>query len=279
MAFGGSQTGIVMYGATTYSSAPGRAEDNGSFVSERITVGGSDMEGVHLVLRAPAKIHGAIKLDQGTYADMLIARPGEAANSPLNILPWLIPAGRTAPANFRTAPDATTGTFEWNGFPGPYRFQYNVPNGYYVKAVLLNGKDILGKEWIFDGEESSLEIVYARGSATISGSVNNAGDDIAPGALAALWPKNPDGLTFRGNMRTATADAAGVFRFANVAPGEYYLAAFAPLSEPGILQNRPFLESFLGEAANVTVAPEEVISRKLNQIPAEKAAVEASRLP
>jgi hypothetical protein len=45
------------------------------------------------------------------------------------------------------------------------------------------------------------------------------------------------------------------------------------------LQNRPFLESFLGEAANVTVAPEEVISRKLNQIPAEKAAVEASRLP
>ena len=121
------------------------------------------------------------------------------------------------------------GTFELRGLAGPRIFRVaNVPAGWVLKAVTLNGADITdtGVD-IKSGEAiSGLEVVLTSRTTEVNGGVK-AGNDPATDYTVVLFSDDPDKwrVPMPRHIATGRPNQQGRFQVKNLPAGSYYAVA------------------------------------------------------
>jgi hypothetical protein len=134
---------------------------------------------------------------------------------------------------------------------GRYFIGVSLLAGNYVKSVRFGGADITRKPLDFAGGSAELDILVAKGTGQLSGTVANGRAEPVQGATVSLWPVTPDLSKPNRGVLSATSSQNGTFALTNTPPGEYYLVAFEELPEPGIGQYPDFVERFTSDAVRV----------------------------
>ena len=120
-------------------------------------------------------------------------------------------------------PNATTtadGVFKIeNASPEKYRFQANgLPPGLWIKAIGDGARDILNSGLdLSAGTSAPIEIVLGVGTGTLTGVVQDAKQQLAPGVMVSLLP-DPMKEERNDLHRSVTTDQNGKFNLANIPP-------------------------------------------------------------
>jgi protocatechuate 3,4-dioxygenase beta subunit len=254
-----------------------------------VTLDNEDLE-IVLPISAGRDIVGRLRVENGLLADLLKDAPQPPAAPPGLLLPpigpgplglMLMPAqglSINSPVT-RIEPD---GTFRLSGAaPARYFLQLNgLPQGYYVKAVWLNGQDVTRAPLeLTAGGGGQLEITVAKGTGEITGVVADSQGRSLAGVRVSLWPRTPDRSNASGGIRTATTDQNGALRFANIPPGDYFVSAFEDLPDPGLAQYPDFLTSLAAESTGAKLEPHGSVSVTPRLISREKIQAAVANLP
>lgn len=200
----GVPPGSYVMTARTANTRPTRLAVQTLDVSEK-------MKDVTLTLRPGRQIHGTVRLEGETSRDLTgltvrLLNTDNAAN---------YPAVGAAGAD---------GAFTIDGvFPVRYAVEvHGFPHGCYVESIRYDGKEIPGGGQIFD-KDALLEVTLGtEGAASLIANVTDSNGEPASFASVTLIPTGGPAMA----AITGIADAAGVFRFESVRPGEYRLAAW-----------------------------------------------------
>jgi hypothetical protein len=171
------------------------------------------------------------------------------------------------------------GTFRFSGV-GLSKYALNfasLPQGTYLKSARFGGQDVT--KALIDttsGTGGTLDLVLSSKSAEVTGSVQNEKGEAAAGVMVTLWPKNPDPSSI-GGVRPTLTDQTGGFQFKDLAPGDYYVAAWEDLDR-GLMAGPEFLNHFTSEASAVTLSESSHESRDLKVMPADQVAAEIAKL-
>lgn len=253
----------------------------------QVTVPNADVERVVFALGPGSEITTRVSVAGGTLEDLkndlpkpIITSPGQAT-SPQIYLPGirLAPSAGiyvNGPSN-NTQPDGTLRIT--NLFPSRYFLNpTNVPNGWYIRSLRYGGSDLTRAQLEYEGGGGEIEITVAKGTGEIAGTVTQDDGSPAAGLTVSLWPKAPNyGLPGCG-VQIATTDQSGAFRFLNLRPEDYLLAAFEEVPEPGLAQYIGFVEAFAADAVTIRLEPDAKPSASLVMVPKQKVAATLIRL-
>lgn len=236
--------------------APARPET--LFGRAIVAVSDSDVEDLTVTVGKGAEIVGKI-----TGAADASKRPSVA----------LVPNGLNRPGDAVTQADAD-GTFRFHNVP-PDVYQIAVgglPDGAYVKSVSFGGQDITSQDLdLSSSTGGTLEIKLSPDAGEVTGTARNAKGDAMPGALVQIWPAGSTGV------RSVKADESGAYRFRNLPPADYRVAAWEDLDDD-LAEYPAFRARFESQAVPVTLAERARQQVDVKAIPREAAAAEAAKL-
>ena len=137
--------------------------------------------------------------------------------------------------------------------PGTYRMGLGGPDGTYVKSIRFGDRDVTNSELDTTAGAAPLVMVLSPHAAEIAGVVHDPKGQPLAGTIVTLWTPGlpPPGTLDRA--RSTLTDAAGKFRFPNLAPAEYRVAAWEKI-QPGLPNVPEFHQKFDAEATTVRVA-------------------------
>jgi Carboxypeptidase regulatory-like domain len=232
---------------------------DGEFARIDLTVGRDDIEGVTLVMAPAGYLSGAVVTDRGTPLPssgvQVTARPASPDAAPIG--PG---AGGGGPAG-RVSPE---GYFEIGNIIEPRVIRVTAPQGWTLKAVLLNSQDITDVPLdVPPGQHvTGVKVVLTQTASTVTGTVTDARKQPVLDATVVLFPVDP---ALRGYLsrfiRSARPNQQGTFSITATPPGEYLAVAVQAL-EDGQAADPEFLASVESLAARVTV--EEGESKTVN---------------
>jgi len=156
-----------------------------------------------------------------------------------------------------------TGEFRLAGIGGPSRLEINgVPDGWAVKAILLDGEDVTDDLFDISGKTGTIRVVMTDRPTSLSGTVLSDRDSRDHNVIvfaedATKWT-SPSRF-----VRAARADADGRFEIRGLPPGERYLVAALSYLEDGEEQDRQLLQRLRGRATSVTLGDGEQRSIQL----------------
>jgi hypothetical protein len=124
-----------------------------------------------------------------------------------------------------------------------------LPDGWIVKSIRANGRDITDAALEFRGSESAtVQVVLTNRISEISGTVKTNGQPVTA-ASVVLFPDDPAlWVSPSRRIRMVRVDQTGVFRAPSLPPGERYLALAVDYLEQGEFQDPAFLERMKGRA-------------------------------
>jgi hypothetical protein len=151
-----------------------------------------------------------------------------------------------------------------------------MPPGTYVKSMSYGDQDVLhGQLDLGAGASASLQIVLSTGAASLAGKVTNTAGDAMKGVQVTAWPRQTGP---GGGVHIANTDQNGNFEIADLAPGDYRIAAWEDI--PTALANdASFLGRFPDAAAAVSLEQGGRASADLKLIPRERTDAEVAKLP
>lgn len=248
-------------GAFTIASVPpgrytlrARGDDTETpqFATLPISVNGSDMDDVVVVLSAGATITGTVTFMPGAaqIPDVTNVRIGAPATDQGNFGPQ---------PNARVAKD---GTFTLAGVSvGPHliRPSGNM-RGWSLKSVAVNGRDVTDTPIELRAGQtlSNVAIVFTDAVTEINGTITDTQGAPAPEYTVLAFPT--DTTLWRPQARqimTARPDQTGKFKIRGLPPGEYYLATVDP-AEQGEWFEPAYLDEHRAGAARVTLSENDV---------------------
>jgi Carboxypeptidase regulatory-like domain len=138
----------------------------------------------------------------------------------------------------------------------------DLPAGAYVKSVRYGGEEVRRRVDLSTGAASSLEVTLAPNAAEISGTLRNEKAEPAPHRLVYLWTGDSDAELDTGRGTETGMD--GSFRFKNVAPGEYHLAAWDLDPDASILEELRKTSS--GQSVTVHEGSRERVDLKMIEV-------------
>jgi protocatechuate 3,4-dioxygenase beta subunit len=249
-----------------------------------ITVGNSNIDDLVLPLMPHLEIRGTIQLEDGDIATLIkpgqntpgVAVSGDAVKPRILLLPDRseLPRAGAPIADFNE--DGTL-RFDSLGLGKYALYAVTLPEGTYLKSARFGGQDVLHTPIdTTSGTGGTLDLVLSSKAATVTGSVHSEKGEALVGTTVALWPKTPDS-SFRGGIRTAMTDQSGAFKFAGLAPGDYYVASWEDLYED-FAKIAEVLSHFTSEASAITLSEGGQESRDLKPVPADKVAAEVAKL-
>jgi protocatechuate 3,4-dioxygenase beta subunit len=248
-----------------------------------VTVGDANLESLVLPLIPRPEITGTLTLEDGDIATLLkpaqntpsAAVSGNAVASRPGRLMLNLVQTEDGPGGGSTAQVNEDGTFRFNAVgTTKYALSVPTPQGTYLKSARFGGQDVLHA--LIDttsGTGGTLELMLSSKVATVTGSVQNEKGEAPVGVMVTLWPKTSDASP-TGGARSLFTDQNGAFKFQNLAPGDYYVAAW----EEGVAQNADFLSHFTSDASAITLAEGGQESRDLKPVAAVKVAAEIAKL-
>jgi hypothetical protein len=200
--------------------APPAPPQDREFGVTTITVGGEDIGGVVVVGTRGAKASGVLSFEGA-------AKP-ETLNGVRVTAPPVDGDGPTP--GFGAALVKDTGAFDVDGLIGGRIFRVaNLPKGWTLKRVTLNGEDITDKGVEFKpGEDvTGIDIELTDRSTTVTGSVTDDKGQALKDYTVVIFPEDEAKWTLPMNrwMSSTRPDQDGRFKVSNLPPGLYYAVA------------------------------------------------------
>lgn len=251
--------------ARSNSRRAGRAGNGNSVGSAQVNVGNASVTDVHIPIFEDVTVPGKVTLPNG-YAAASLAR--------MSITPirHLTPSRAVARADANGAFDITLSRAE-----AP-RFAFaNIPEGLYVKRVLIGGVDIMGSASpALTGASGGMTVELAADGASLSGTLKDSRGNPMASARIALLPASSFGAeaSLAGSVwrRSVTTQDDGSFEIAAIAPGRYRLYAFESLdADPSF--DTDFLSNFGQRWKEVNLKPKESATVEIVPIPAGETAM------
>ena len=150
------------------------------------------------------------------------------------------------------------GTFELKGLAGHRIIRVgNLPQGWALKSVRLNGTDVTDSGVDFKAGEqlSNLEIVLTSRTTEITGGVTTANGEPTKDYTVVVFSDDPDHWTVPMSRWVAGArsDQDGRFKISNMPPGSYYAVALDYI-ESGAWGDPDLLDRLKTRAKRFTLA-------------------------
>jgi hypothetical protein len=205
-----------------------------------IVVAAEDISGVSLVTRRGGRIKGQFVADTG------VTRP-----VPRGLRVTLRSPG---PGNMTMQMSGGNDTdVQLAGMSGPTRLDVEgVPDGWAVKAILLDGDDVTDDAFDLTGKTGNLRVVMTDRLTSLSGTVQSNRETRDHNVL--VFVDDPSKWTTPSRfVRTTRADAEGRFQIRGLPPGQRYFAAALDYLEAGEEQNRQLLQQLRNRATSVTL--------------------------
>ena len=157
-----------------------------------------------------------------------------------------------------------TGDFQLAGISGPTRMEVDgVPDGWAVKAVLVDGEDVTDEPFDLTGKTGTLRIVMTDRVTSLTGTVQSNAE-IRDHNVVVFADDSAKWTAPSRFVRTTRADAQGRFQIRGLPPGERYLVAALDYLEDGGEQDRQLLERLRTRATSVTLGEGEQRSIQLD---------------
>ena len=146
-------------------------------------------------------------------------------------------------------------TFTLGAPAGRMLINATLPKGWAMKAVRVNGEDVIdsGVEFRTGDAIKDIEIELTNHPTEISGSVRGARNERVDDYTVLVFPHDREHST--GDSRhfaTARPDEEGSFAVSALAPGDYYVAALDYL-DPGEAQDPELLDRLQRDALPLTI--------------------------
>ncbi len=164
------------------------------------------------------------------------------------------------------------GSFTAQGVgPTKYRVSFlNAIPGHYIQSVRFNNRDITHDLLdLTSGAGGRLDVVVSAKVATTAGQVRDSQGDPVTGARVTL-------IDPQGRIRYTRTDQYGAYRFTDLAPGEYRLAAWESEAN-GLLTNPNFRALFASQTEIAKLSESEQSSTELKLIPQASIGAAATR--
>jgi hypothetical protein len=209
---------------------------------EFVEVGGSDVEGVTLVIQPGVDVEGRLRLEGNSAARLDRLRVNLQPRDDLTL------GGTGARIN-------ADGTFVMRGVnPGDFFLSVSgAPPDHYLKSVRLGGAEIIDAGFAAaPGKPASLEVIVSANAGAVEGQVLTDENLPAVGAMVVLVPEKK--LRSHAQWyRTATTDQLGRFLLQGIRPGEYKLFAWDDVEFSAWLDPE-FLAAYEEKGVKVSVA-------------------------
>jgi hypothetical protein len=217
---------------------------------QAVSVGFDDVNNVIVVVRPGATLDGmAYAEGKDTLTSEQVGRIGINVES--------TDGQRLGIADGKVGP---TGAFRISGLPhGRYRVRVSsLPLGWHLKSALADGVDVSETPLVIgDGRElPPIFITITNRGTSVIGTVRDIRGQAVGGATIVAFPasyktRNDDGISAQ-RLRSARANASGVYQLAGLPPGEYLFAAINEATSEN-WQAPESLERLAGAAARVTL--------------------------
>jgi hypothetical protein len=223
------------------------------WIAMPVTVGNTDLSNLAATLRAGLRASGRVEF-AGTRT---APTPAEIQRIGVRLQ---MAEGRTSSPIALDGRVLADATFKTAGYPvGRYIANVlpnTVPAGWFVKSIMLNGRDISVEPLdLADADAGGIVVTFTDKLTTLTGTVTGAaGPD--PTAEVVVFPADSMawkeiGVVAR-RSRVERVNEAGAFAISGLPPGEYFVAA-APASLPGDRQDPALLSQLMRDAARVTL--------------------------
>ena len=173
--------------------------------------------------------------------------------------------------------DDGTWLFRSIGF-GTYRMGLGGPDGTYVKSIRFGNQDITTSFLDTTSGGGALEMVLSPHAAEVTGMVQDANGQPLSGVAVTLWMPGLPPYGSIDQARSTGTDATGHFRFGNLRPGEYRIAAWEKI-EPGMGNLSDFHVRFDNKATVVKLTEDSHETAQPVLISREQIEEEAAKLP
>lgn len=261
-----------------------------------LQVGDQDVEGVVVTATPPITVSGTIRIEGETTTQLaegqMAGRMGigaggggggirpsggapaaatpDAATKPrpsdVRVMLASVEGFSFAPGEFAK----TDGTFTLaNVAPDKYRVSTFMPgDGLYLKSARWNGQDVTESPLdLTQGGSGTLEILFSRNGAELSGVAQGADGKPMAGAMVTLIPE-PAREERNHRAKTASTDQNGQFRITSVAPGRYKLYAWEQM-EYGAAMDPEYTKPHAGKAVDVSLEEKARETRNVTVIAAK----------
>ena len=232
-------------------------------VTESVDVGSANIDNLNLVIQPGADITGQVRVEGQTQVN-------------LSTISVALRARDSGAMMFRGATGGAVkedGTFTLSGASAE---NYNLslsglPDGYYLKAVLMADKDVLETGInLTKGPAGPLTVVLSPNAAQVEGVVLNAKQQPAAGVTVVLIPKDEKRREQQQYYKSVTTDQYGRYALKNVDPGEYRLFAWEDL-EYGAYMDPDFVKPVEDRGQSVSLRESSRESVQLSVIPSDDA--------
>ena len=231
------------------------------FGSVPLSVAGDDMSNVMIVTSKGTSATGRVIYEGGSKPKsntLRIAAASVEAEGPLALLGG-------------TSSITEEGTFEINGLAGPRIFRVtNLPAGWVLKAIRLNGADITDTGIDIRPNEpvTGLEVVLTSKSTEVAGAVQ-AGNEPAKDYTVVIFSEDPQKWTvpMTRHIVSARPDQEGRFQVKHLPAGSYYAVALEYIPQ-GDWNDPEVLERLRSRATRFTLDEGEAenLNLKLEQM-------------
>jgi hypothetical protein len=254
-----STQGNLMLNGKLYSDVP--------LVARRVVnISDRNVENLVLELVPPAEITGLFRTEGS-----------DTPPSTLNI--GLVATDGLGRSNTPIVPTRSDGAFTIPAVaPNQYHVTVsNLPPGTYVQSIRFASLDVTRAPLdLTSGAGGKLDLVLSPDAADVSGTVRNENGDACAGATVTLWePALPPAAA--DTTKTITADQSGGFRFQNLPPGDYRLAAWEEI-DPGVAAIPEFRAHFDTTASTVKLNARDHATADLKLVKKEVIQAESARL-
>jgi hypothetical protein len=247
--------GVQMF-TMTRTIGPGGGESSQEFGSVPLTVTSEDMSNVLIVTTKGATATGRVVYEGGskpTVNTLRVTAPSPDQDGPL---------GTLGGSSSVTA----DGTFEFRGLAGRRIFRAaNIPAGFVLKAVTLNGTDITdtGLDIRSADPISGLEVVLTSKTTEVNGSVK-AGNEPATDYTVIMFSDDPEKwrVPMTRHIASARPNQQGRFVVKHLPAGSYYALALEYIAQ-GDWNDPDVLDRLKSKATRFTVDEGEVKTLEL----------------
>jgi hypothetical protein len=217
-----------------------------------VSVEGSDMETLMLIGSAGGTVSGRVVVEGATppkFSAVHVSVAESLRNQPS-------PAVLGAFGSGGSSVKEEDGTFSVPHVFGRARFQVMVPEGWMLKAVMHDGRDItdVPVELASRQELTGVQVVITDAVTSVAGQVTDEKNQPIHEATILLFPSDSDKWYENArDIRAARPDQRGEWQLKGLRPGEY-LAVALDYVEDGAWHDPEFLEALRRHATTVQLA-------------------------